>query len=129
MPTASEFSNWLQVYVAACTENDASKVADLFAGDAVYHYTPFDPPWHGVDEIADKWEDDAENLVGFRCDAIPIFVAEDRGIAEWWAEYPAEGFQYRSAFVVRFDDQGKATEFREWYVRRKLSGKEAGPTE
>ena len=118
--TLDGLGRWLTRYVEACVHNDSAAVEELFADGAVYWPEPFGTPWRGRAEIAAHWVEDPAAHTGFSASATPLAVAGDVGVADWWAAYPAMGVEYRSAFLMRFDDEGRCTEFREWYVAHDL---------
>jgi SnoaL-like domain len=117
------FRAWLDAYVRACKTNDPEDVTRLFAEDAEYYPGPFDEPYRGSASIAEHWADDPWT-VGPRFDARvePLLFEDGLGVAEWWVSYPEAPLgaadEYSSIFVLRFDDRGRCTEYREWWMAR-----------
>jgi uncharacterized protein (TIGR02246 family) len=111
-------ANWAAAYARACETNNPSAAAALFTEDAVYYTTPFEKPWEGRDEIVSNWSETIDVLQGFECRCDPIAVTGDTGVARWWAIYPSTGVEFSSVFVITFSKEGRAAEFREWYMSR-----------
>ncbi|MGH6609432.1 MAG: hypothetical protein ACRECQ_04160 [Burkholderiaceae bacterium] len=47
------FERWLQAYKRAWEERDPNAAATIFAADATYRETPFDPPMYGRKAICE----------------------------------------------------------------------------
>jgi hypothetical protein len=123
-----DFRAWLGAYVRACRSNDPEDVAKLFSENAEYYPGPFEEPHRGRASIIKHWADDPWT-VGPRFEAWvePLVLQKVAGgalgVAEWRASYPeappeAAG-EYSSIFVLRFDEQARCTEYREWCVGRR----------
>lgn len=111
-------ARWTAAYARACEANDVNAAAELFTEDAVYYTTPFDQPWVGRDEIIGNWLETPDVLDGFECRCDPLSTTGDTGVARWWAIYPSTGMEFSSVFVITFAGDGRASEFREWYMSR-----------
>ena len=57
--TISEAEEWLDAYGSAWEQGDSDAVGALFAVDAVYRETPFDPPMTGRAAIQAYWREGA----------------------------------------------------------------------
>lgn len=116
------FRRWLEAYERAWRASDGRAAMELFAEDALYYTSPFREPWRGRAAIADNWDRDEADRDGFDFEFEPIAVTSDTGVARCRVAYPArEGSaaqEYSDIWVVRFDPEGRATEFTEWWVTR-----------
>lgn len=112
--------DWLDRYFGAWASNDSEEVAALFAEDAVYRYGPGRDPSFGRDAIVREWVSNPpqEDL---RFEYEPLAVSDRRGIAHWRTSF-REGetrVELDGVLVLDFDPEGRCTEHREWYFRRR----------
>jgi ketosteroid isomerase-like protein len=111
---------WLDRYFAAWASNDPDDVEALFSEDAVYSYSPFKAETRGRDAIVREW---VEGGLGedFTSRHEPLAVTGNRGIAHWSVSSRDAGgavVELDGIFVLDFDDEGRCSEHREWYVTR-----------
>lgn len=121
--TLAQFTQWLEGYFAAWRSNDAEDVKALFAEDAIYQYGPFEPPTVGRQAIVDAWVADPGQQRDIQTSYEPLAVSRDLGIAHWRVTFrrakdltvlvEADGI-----LVIRFDQQLRCTEHREWLSLR-----------
>lgn len=115
----STFHAWLHAYGAAWEAGDADAYLPLFAEEAVYHWTPFEAPRRGHDEIRAALVTvlERQSDVSFRFEIIA--VTGDTGWAKWDAGFLREGTAYPvrvdGVLSARFDADDKCVEFREWW--------------
>jgi uncharacterized protein (TIGR02246 family) len=116
-----QFQTWLDVYGRAWEQGDAAAVTSLFARDAAYHETPFDPPMIGREAIRAYWQagaGDAQRDVVFD---YTILSAGDPAVAHWTASFTrapsGAAVRLDGVLTVRFDGDGRCVEFREWWHR------------
>lgn len=121
--SAADFDRWLVAYGRAWETGDPAAVAVLFATDAIYHETPFDPPLIGVGAIEAYWREgagQAQRDVVFQYDIVA--VSQDRGVSQWTASFVRVPSGIRvhldGMLAARFDADGRCMEFREWWHRR-----------
>src|ERR1700727_2442524 len=55
-------SHWLAGYEAAWRAPGTDGLADLFAGNATYLQSPYEPPVTGLDSIRRMWEEQRDGL-------------------------------------------------------------------
>jgi ketosteroid isomerase-like protein len=117
--------DWVERYIVAWESDDPADVADLFTEDARYLTGPFDEAWEGRDAIVREWvaRGDSGTEFGFAFDVMA--VAGDLGIVTAETVYPDH--TYRNIWFVRLTDDGRASEFSEWWVespetRKKRTG-------
>lgn len=115
MTTAGE--KWTAAYVEAWTSNDPAQIAALFSEDARYLTNPDSEPRVGRADIVAGWLEDLDDPDTWSFEW--WIVREDAGfvVIEGRTKYPAER-DYLNLWIVRLDDEGRATEFTEWYMPR-----------
>ena len=53
--TRDDVNRWLDQYIAAWFDYDATAIGELFTADAEYRYHPWDDPVRGRNEIVQDW--------------------------------------------------------------------------
>lgn len=126
--THDEVQVWLDNYITAWASNDADKIGNLFTEDAVYSYRPWRDDKHSVkgrDGIVESWRENPDDPDGWEAEYAPYAVDGNVAVAVGWTRYKADGDEpehvYHNAFLLRFGDDGRCSEFAEFYVRRKRS--------
>ena len=114
---------WLDAYADAWKTNDPRAIGDLFGEDASYYYTPYSPPIQGRTAIVSAWLDDRDMPGTYDGRYEPLVVEGDRAVAHGHSRYlEADGStlrtEFANIFVLRFDEDGRCTEYREWYMER-----------
>jgi ketosteroid isomerase-like protein len=117
---------WIAAYREAWKSDDPEQIGALFTEDATY--SPFPWPrernsWHGRDTIVERWIGHGDSKVGWRFEHDILAVEGDTAVIEGWTSYDrGEGEPwdeaYANVWLVRFADDGRAREFREWWVQR-----------
>ena len=122
---------WLQAYVEAWKTYDRKQIGALFADDVKYRYHPYDDPIEGRDAVVASWlgEGDAPGAstrdepgtydASYQTIAVDGYVAVATGSSVYVTE-PGGAVDkfYDNCFVMRFDANGRCTEFTEWFMRR-----------
>jgi hypothetical protein len=122
---------WLDRYVAAWKSYDREDIAALFAPAVQYRYHPYDEAIVGVDAVADSWLGE-NNTDGsstrdepdtYDARYTPYAVDGDRMVATGtsvYQDHPGGPVvrTYDNCFLVRFDPQGRCSEFTELYMQR-----------
>ena len=122
---------WLDSYISAWKSYDRAEIAALFADDVVYRYHPNDDPTRGVDAVVASWLGDTAGPDSSTRDApdtydatyTPVAIDGDVVVATGSTTYretrdgPVTQV-FDNCFVMRFDDQGRCTDFVEYYTRR-----------
>jgi ketosteroid isomerase-like protein len=130
--THEELQSWLDRYVEAWRTYDREQVTALFSDDVTYRYHPYDEPISGREEVVKSWlgegeSDDASDLDEpgtWEATYEPFAIDGDRAVATGQSSYRDEpGAEitktYFNCFVMRFDDEGRCSEFTEWFMLRK----------
>jgi ketosteroid isomerase-like protein len=123
--------DWLNRYVAAWMSYDPDDVAGLFSADVTYRYHPNDEPVVGRDAVVASWLGDGVSGDASTRDApgtyeaeyVPVAVDGDTVVATGSSRYRElpDGpvvRTYDNCFVMRFDGEGRCSDFTEYYVRR-----------
>jgi ketosteroid isomerase-like protein len=109
-------SRWLAGYEAAWRAPGTDGLADLFAGDATYLQSPYEPPVTGLDSIRRMWEEQREGPGEIFTMATEI-IAVDGPTAVVRAEVrygnPLRQ-EYRDLWVIRLGEDGRCRWFEEW---------------
>jgi ketosteroid isomerase-like protein len=122
---------WLEAYVEAWKTYDRQQIAALFADDVKYRYHPYDDPVEGREAVVRSWlgEDDSTGAstrdepgtyaATYRAVAVDGQVAVATGSSVYYGKPggPVDR-QFDNCFVVRFDEDGRCTEFTEWFMER-----------
>jgi len=123
---------WLERYVEAWKTYDREGIAGLFAPDATYRYHPYDPDdevIRGRDAIVADWIEPEGNASGRDAEGTydahyePFAVDGDRVVAvgrsEYWSDASRSTLErtYHNVFLMRFDPEGRCTDFTEYYMK------------
>ena len=111
--------NWVDGYLQAWNSNDPGQIGSLFTQDALYYTSPFNQPWSGREAIISQWLAGQDAPGSFRFRYQVLSAADNLGIVRGWTEYLEPPREYSNIWVIRFDDQGKCSEFTEWFMQRK----------
>lgn len=123
---------WLDRYVSAWLSYDANDIAELFSDDVTYRYHPSGDPivgraavvaaWLGESESDDASTRDAPGTYSARYAPVAVDgdVVVSTGISSYREQPDGPVVRvYDNCFVMRFDAQGRCTEFTEYYVQRR----------
>jgi hypothetical protein len=122
VPTRELVQAWLDAYVDAWISYDEGEIADLWSQDAIW-YRPFEIRARGRGEITAEWLAERNLFADENYDArySPISIGGDglvvtHGRTRYFD--PATGdviVDFDNVWVLRFDEQGRCSEFHEWY--------------
>lgn len=76
-------SAWLESYGRAWEARDSSAFVRLFSHDVCYHWTPFEAPKEGRDELADAFESAIARQDQIAFHASVLGVHAGRALAHW----------------------------------------------
>jgi hypothetical protein len=122
---------WLDRYVAAWLSYEPQDIAALFSEDVAYRYHPSDEPIVGRLEVVAAWlgESGADGVSTrdapgtYEAAYSPVAVDGDTVVATGTSRYrevpdgPVVRI-YDNCFVMRFDGDGRCSQFTEYYNRR-----------
>jgi len=120
MMTREQVAKWLTDYSKAWETYDPQAIGDLFSADAAYYYHPYDEPTRGREAIVASWLAEPDPVGRYIGEYQPVVVEGNRAAAQGRSRYFAEDGktlerEYRNLFLLTFDDEGRCSEFREWY--------------
>ena len=123
---------WLDRYVSAWLSYDANDIAELFTEDVAYRYHPSGDPIVGRAAVVASWLGESESDEASTRDApgtysaryAPVAVDGDVVVSTGISSYREQPDGpvvrvYDNCFVMRFDAQGRCSEFTEYYVQRR----------
>jgi ketosteroid isomerase-like protein len=129
--TREDVDRWLAEYVGAWKSYDRDQIAQLFTEDIAYRYHPYDDPIEGRDEVIKAWLAEGDHPEAGTRDEPGTYDAEysavavdgDVAVATGWSSYKdsADGpvaRTYDNCFVMRFAQDGRCSEFTEWFIKR-----------
>lgn len=114
---ASNAENWVAGYVAAWESNDPEQIGALFTDDARYLPNPDDEPRMGRDAIVAGWLEDRDEPGTWSFDWHIVHEHGGFVVVQGRTEYPSSK-DYLNLWIIRLADDGRATEFTEWYMPR-----------
>jgi len=114
---------WLQAYVQAWESYDEKTIGELFSDDAIYSYHPYREPVHGRDAIVDLWIKNPDPQGTYDGHYEPLLIEGNRAVTQGRSLYFEQDgktlkTEFDNIFVLHFDEQGRCTEYREWYMER-----------
>ena len=120
--THEQVAQWLAAYTKAWETYDPQAIGDLFSADASYYFYPYDEPTRGREAIVESWLESPDPSGRYTGAYQPVIVEGNRAAAQGESRYFTEDGQtlereYRNLFLLTFDDEGRCSEFREWYAK------------
>src|SRR6266516_1155319 len=114
---------WLDAYVDAWKTYDPQAIGDLFSENATYAYDPFSEPIHGRAAIVASWLKAPDAPGTYDGHYEPIMIEDDYAVTNGRSLYfEQDGYtlraEWNNIFFLRFDDEGRCTEYRAWYMQR-----------
>jgi ketosteroid isomerase-like protein len=106
---------WLEGYLGAWSSNDPQDIGALFTENALYYTAPFREPWRGRDAIAQEWIDRKDDPGTWDFDHRIIAIAGDVGFVQGQTRYK-DGPSYSNLWVIRLGDEGRCSEYTEWWM-------------
>jgi hypothetical protein len=117
----SRGAEWVAGYVAAWQSNDPAEIAALFTELAIYRTSPDSPPRVGHEAIVAGWIEDIDEPGTWAFDWSILHEHDDLLIVQGRTVYPAAK-DYLNLWIIRLAEDGRATEFTEWYMPREHKG-------
>jgi hypothetical protein len=115
------FAEWLDRYVGAWKSYDPEAIGDLFSRDASYRHHPQDDPITGRDAIVADWLDDRYTPGTYDAKYEPLAIDGDVHVATGWTrDFDRDAKltdEYSNVFVCRFDEEGRCSDFIEYWIR------------
>jgi len=109
---------WLDSYLIAWASNDPDDIRVLFTEDATYAGGPFDPdPWVGREGIVTGWIEHKDEPGTWSFEGTPLAYTDGIAVIQGLTEY-TEGDTYANLWVLRLEEDGRASSFVEWFIER-----------
>ena len=108
-----EVARWVADYERAWRHEDVDAVADLFATDAAYRVSPYEPSARGHDAIKALWLEDAGRTFSMNASVIAVEGLEAVVRVDVVYETP-EVEEYKDVWILRFDSDGRVADYEEW---------------
>jgi ketosteroid isomerase-like protein len=118
--TRDGFASWLDRYIAAWRSGDPGEIGDLFSEDVTYSQTGGQTFVEGREAVVKDWlEASYEPELEWQAAYEPLAVEDHVYVAVGSTRYIRdEGREdFSNIFVCRFDDDGRCSELREWWMR------------
>ena len=109
----ADVRRWIDAYVQAWRTYDG--IGELFSADATYRYHPYDEPLVGREAIERSWLAEREDPASWEASYAPLLFDGDRVVVTGETRY-AEGRDFSNLWVLRFDEDGRCSDFVEWYM-------------
>jgi len=123
--THEDVQSWLDGYIAAWRSGEASAIGELFAEGVRSSYRPWTDDHRtitGRDDVVASWMADPDDPRAWDAHYEPYAVEGDRAVAVGWSHYEPAGEHpertYHNAFLLHFDEAGRCSEFREFWMLR-----------
>ena len=118
--SAEALHAWLTAYGAAWEARDPAAAAALFTDTGTYEWGPFGDLLRGPSAIRERWEEvtAAQRDVEFGFDVLG--VVEAGGVAHWRCSFDVAEVRIEldGIFLVTLAEDGRCSEFREWWNER-----------
>lgn len=109
-------TEWIAAYERAWRTEGTEMLAALFTATASYRPAPFEPEVRGLQELAEFWEAEREGPdEAFSLSWEPVALEGDVAVARAEVRYGGpRPTRYRDLWIMRFDADGRCSEFEEW---------------
>ncbi len=115
---------WLGDYIAAWKSYDREAIAALYTEDVISRYHPWDEPIVGREAVVESWFGVGEGTPsrdkeGTYEGAYEVAAIDgDLAVVTGTSTYTDPAAVYENCWLIRFDDEGRCREFREWFMTR-----------
>ena len=123
MTDRAAVDRWLDAYVAAWKTYDPGQIGELFAEGVEYAYRPTGDTLVGREAVVRSWIEDDPDDPGTYDGAYEVYAVDgDRAVAVGTSTYARPDGSvravYDNCFLLRFDAEGRCSEFTEWFMER-----------
>jgi ketosteroid isomerase-like protein len=119
--TRDQFAAWLERYLQAWRSNDPASIGELFSEDVTYSQDGGQSSIEGREAVVRDWLEAAyEPDASWEASYEPLAIEEQVHVAVGSTRYlRADGVRedFSNIFVIRFDDDGRCRDLREWWMR------------
>lgn len=110
--------NWFDELRRLWLAKDIKSVRNLLSENVQYYENPFKPPLIVWQDIEKAWQEIKRQDIS-ELEIKPLIIKDNEGTASYTFAYrdPAgHGFKSKGAYYVKLDSEGRAVEFRQWWV-------------
>jgi ketosteroid isomerase-like protein len=115
----TDVAAWLEAYGTAWESKETSAFVRLFSPDVTYHWTPFDAPQEGREQLAEAFESAIARQKNIAFGSTVLAIDGRRALAHWRCSFERSESERRvqldGIFLIEFGDERKCTLFREWW--------------
>jgi len=113
-------TDWIESYKKAWASNEPDDIRALFTVDATYSYRPNDEKApRGHVEIVASWVDSKDEPGDYSFEYWVVSESDDVAVVQAVTDYSrGSGKVYDNLWVIRFAEDGRASDFTEWYMER-----------
>jgi hypothetical protein len=114
--TRDDAMQWVAAYERAWRAPGTDALSELFGPDATYRVSPWKPALAGLDSIRGFWDANRQGPdEAFSMRSELVAVDDDTAVVRVSVEYHRPtGRPWRDLWIIRFDDEGRCSEFEEW---------------
>jgi len=114
---------WLANYVEAWKSYDPEAIRSLFSQDARYYFSPYSDPVEGCEAIVADWLKNPDKPGTFQAEYKLLAMNGNLAVANGRTTYFKEDGktflkEFDNIFVLEFDETGKCSLFKEWYMKK-----------
>lgn len=114
---------WLSNYVEAWKSYDPAAIGALFSDDARYYYSPYSEPLEGRDAIVADWLKNRDKAGTYTAEYKMLATNGNLVVTNGRSTYFEEDGktvrrEYDNIFVIEFDEMGRCSLFKEWYMKK-----------
>lgn len=132
MTDLTALGGWMDRYADAWRSNNGEQIRSLFTDDAVYRWHPYDKRdsvARGREAIVRAWLEEPDEPGSWELTYEPLAVNGDLGVARCVTTYAETGGggvrTYHNIFLVRLDDEGRCSDFTEYFMLEPSPGDRA----
>ena len=117
MDVTTAARRWAETWQRAWPASDAEAIAALYADETAYRALAFREPDRGLAGVRRYLVENFDAETGVECRFGDPIAADGRAAVEWWASWIENGrpLTYAGTTVLRFDDDGKVVDQRDYW--------------
>ncbi len=114
---------WLSNYVEVWKSYDPEAIRALFSEDARYYYSAYSEPLEGREAIIADWLENPDKAGTFEAEYKLMATNGNLAVANGRSTYFEDDGktprrEFDNIFVLEFDDTGRCSLFKEWYMKK-----------
>lgn len=116
---------WLSRYGQAWERKETEAFVTLFSPDVRYHWTPFEDPKEGREELAQAFESAVARQEAIRFKSTVLSAEGRSALTHWHCSFDrgptGQRVELDGIFHMEFDSAGRCQVFREWWHSDELT--------